>query len=253
MLRAGYGIFFSRVQTGLISTLFLTNGVYQQPITYNRATAAQLAAGPVYPNFLPSTSFTPPAGSVDIVFADKNLRNPYTHQANIGIERELTSTMSLSVSYLWSRGVRLYGVRDLNVGPLGAPVTYTILDPSGSVAGTYTTPTYRLPRPDTRYRRRRADRQPGAELLQRPGGSVQPPFRPLVSRPGRHIRGRTRSTSTRAAPTTISFSAPRRRAMRTATLPGRRVPRSTTSAIASWSIRCGRRPSSKVRARSPAT
>jgi hypothetical protein len=90
---------------------------------------------------------------VDIVFADKNLRNPYTHQANIGLERQLSSTMSLSASYAWSRGVRLYGVRDLNVGPLGAPITYTILDASGGTAGTYTTPTYRTPRPDPKYRR----------------------------------------------------------------------------------------------------
>ncbi len=153
VLRAGYGMFFARYQTGLISTLFLNNNLYTQSITYNSATAAQLAAGPVYPNFLPSTAFTPPPGTTDIVFGDKNLRNPYTHQANVGIERELSSTMSLSTSYVWSRGVRLYGVRDLNVGPLGAPVTYTILDPSGAVAGTYTTPTYRTPRPDPRYRR----------------------------------------------------------------------------------------------------
>jgi hypothetical protein len=127
--------------------------VYQQAITYSASTPAQLAVGPVYPNFLPGTSLSPPAGSVDIIFADKNLRNPYTHQANIGIERELTSTISLDVAYAWSRGVRLYGVRDLNVGPLGAPVTYTIQDASGSTVGTYTTPTYRTPRPDTRYRR----------------------------------------------------------------------------------------------------
>jgi hypothetical protein len=153
VLRAGYGIFFSRIQSGLVNTFFLNNNVYQQSITYNSATAAQLAAGPVYPNFLPSTSFTPPAGTVDITFADKNLRNPYTQQGNVGVQRELSSTLSLDVAYVWSRGVRLYGVRDLNVGPLGAPITYTYLDPAGAVAGTYTTPTYRTPRPDSRYRR----------------------------------------------------------------------------------------------------
>src|SRR6185369_4295318 len=74
VLRAGYGIFYARYQTGLIENLFLTNGVYQKSITYNAATAAQLAAGPVYPNFLPSTNFNPPAGSLDILLADKNLR-----------------------------------------------------------------------------------------------------------------------------------------------------------------------------------
>lgn len=153
VLRAGYGIFYSRYQAGLINGLFLNNGVYQSQITYNSNTAAQLAAGPVYPNFLPSTTFTPPAGSLDITFADKNLRNPYTHQGNVGIQRELWSGLSLDVAYLWSRGVRLYGVRDLNVGPEGAPITYTYLDPAGAVAGTFTTPTYRTPRPDSRYRR----------------------------------------------------------------------------------------------------
>ena len=153
LLRAGYGIFFARYQTGLINTLFLNNNVYQQLITYNRSNAAQLAAGPVYPNNLPSTSFAPPPGTVDIVFASPNLRNPYTYQANLGVERELTSTLSLNVSYLWSRGVRLYGVWDRNVGPLGPPITYTLQDASGNPAGTYTTPTYRTPRPDPRYRR----------------------------------------------------------------------------------------------------
>ncbi len=153
LLRAGYGIFFARYQTGLINTLFLNNNVYQQFITYTSSNSAQLAAGPVYPNNLPSTSFSPPPGTVDIIFASPNLRNPYASQANLGIERELTTSLSLNVSYLWSRGVRLYGVVDRNVGPLGPPVTYTILDSSGNVAGTYTTPTYRTPRPDTRYRR----------------------------------------------------------------------------------------------------
>lgn len=161
LFRAGYGIFYARVQSGLINTFFLNNNVYQQSITYNSATPAQLAAGPVYPNNLPSTSFTPPAGTVDITVADKNLRNPYTQQANVGIEREITSTMSLNVSYLWSRGVRLYGVRDLNVGPLGAPVTYKIVDQTGTQTGTYTTATYRTPRPDTRYRRVNQVENPG--------------------------------------------------------------------------------------------
>src|SRR5438552_3244467 len=158
--RAGYGMFFARYQSGLINRLFANNGAYRKNITYNSATPEQLAAGAVYPNYLPSTSFNPPAGTVDITFADKNLRNPYTHQANIAIEREITSNIDLSVSYLWGRGVRLYGVRDLNVGPLGPPLTYTILDRAGNVAQTYTTPTYRT-RVDPRYRRVNQLENPG--------------------------------------------------------------------------------------------
>jgi outer membrane receptor protein involved in Fe transport len=160
LLRAGYGMFYARFQSGLIENLFLSNGVYQTSISYNSNTPAQLAAGPVYPNNLAATTFTPPAGSSNILFADKNLRNPYTHQANVGIDRQITSTIDLSVSYIWSRGVRLYGVRDLNIGPLGAPVTYTIQDASGANVGTYTTPTYRT-RLDPKYRQ--------VSLLDNPG------------------------------------------------------------------------------------
>ena len=151
LFRAGYGMFFARYQSGMIENLFLSNGVYQTAVTYQAATAAQFAAGPVYPNNLSATTFSPAAGSVNVLVADKNLRNPYTHQANIGIERQLSSSMNLNVSYIWSRGVRLYGVRDLNVGPTGAPVTYTIQDVAGSTIGSYTTPTYRT-RLDPRYR-----------------------------------------------------------------------------------------------------
>ena len=45
--------------------------------------------------------------------------------------------MSLTTSYIWSRGVRLYSTRDLNIGPLELPVSYTyrINDFSGNQVG----------------------------------------------------------------------------------------------------------------------
>ena len=182
--RAGYGMFFARYQSGLINRLFANNGAYRKNITYNSGTPEQLAAGAVYPNYLQSTSFNPPAGTVDITFADKNLRNPYTHQANIAIEREITPNIDMSISYLWGRGVRLYGVRDLNVGPLGPPITYTILDRAGNVAQTYTTPTYRT-RVDPRYRR--------VNQLENPGISYYDGFAIQVNK--RYSRGFQASAS----------------------------------------------------------
>ncbi len=154
VVRAGYGIFYARYQTGLINTLFVNNNVYQRSLTLDITKPVDLAIGPVFPNNLPSLDRTPPPGTTGISFADKNLRNPYTHQANVAVERQLTSTVALTVSYLWSRGVRLYTIRDLNAGPLGAPVTYTIQDAGKNNIGTYTTPTYRLAnRVDARYNR----------------------------------------------------------------------------------------------------
>ena len=153
VLRAGYGIFFARYQTGLINTLFINNNVYQKFLTLQATTPADKAAGPVFPSNLPGLDRLPPAGTTSISVADRNLRNPYTQQGNIGIEQRLTSSMSMTVSYLWSRGVRLYTVRDLNAGPIGAPVTFSILDTNKAVTGTYTTDTYRGPRADNRYQR----------------------------------------------------------------------------------------------------
>jgi outer membrane receptor protein involved in Fe transport len=154
VIRAGYGIFYARYQTGLINTLFVNNNVYQRALTLDITKPTDLAIGPLFPNNLANLDRTPPLGTTGISFADKNLRNPYTHQANFAVERQLTSTISLTVSYLWSRGVRLYTTRDLNVGPLGAPVTYTIQDVNKNAVGSYTTPTYRLAnRVDARYNR----------------------------------------------------------------------------------------------------
>lgn len=154
VLRAGYGLFYARFQGGVVNTFHLENGLYQKVISLNASRPEDLAVGPVFPNKLPAIDRTPPAGTVDITFAAKDYRNPYTQQGDIGIEHELTQNLGLTVSYVWSRGVHLTTVRDLNIGPLGAPVTYSILDASGNQVGTYTTPTYRLSnRIDPKWRR----------------------------------------------------------------------------------------------------
>jgi len=153
VLRAGYGVFYARTPGGLVNTLHLENGVVQRPLSLNSAIAADLAIGPVFPAKLANLDRRPPPGTIDISVPDANLRNPYTQQGDIGLEHELTRDLGLTVSYLWSRGVQLYAVRDLNAGPLGPAVTYRINDAGGNQVGSYSTPTYRLAnRVDTRWR-----------------------------------------------------------------------------------------------------
>ena len=41
----------------------------------------------------------------------------------------------MNVSYIWSRGVQLYGVRDLNLPTTTTNFTYTINDVNGNAAG----------------------------------------------------------------------------------------------------------------------
>jgi outer membrane receptor protein involved in Fe transport len=152
VLQAGYGMFYSRFQGGTIDNLFTTgNGLYQTAVTLNSTTATQLSAGPVFPNALAAQPAGGAVSAASLQFMDPHLKTPYSEQGNIGIQRQLTSDLSMNVSYIWSRGVQLYGVRDLNLPTTTVPFTYTILDTSGNAAGSYSTPVYVGTRPDTRY------------------------------------------------------------------------------------------------------
>ena len=153
VLRAGYGVFHARFMGSLIGNLFTGNGVYQTSISLQGTSAADLATGPVYPaalNAAPANA----KGSSTIQFADPNLRTPYTEQGTLALERQITRDTAITASYIWSRGVQLFAVRDLNVGAPGPNATYTIDDTSGNAVGTYTTPVYLTAnRVDPRYQR----------------------------------------------------------------------------------------------------
>ena len=145
-------MFYARFQGGTLDDLFTTgNGVYQTSVSLAATQAPQLAAGPVFPNALTSIPTGGSVSAASIQMLAPNLKTPYSEQGNIGIQRQLASDISINVSYIWSRGVQLYGVRDLNLPTATTNFTYTIDNASGSPVGTYTTPVITGKRPDTRY------------------------------------------------------------------------------------------------------
>jgi hypothetical protein len=153
VFRAGYGLFHSRYGGGVINTMFTANGVYQKSVSYTGSLAADNAAGPSFPNRLPASD-KPPSGTVNIAFAAPDFRPNYTQNGDLSIEHQLRRNTTLTVSYLYNRGFHIIGTRDLNVGPLGAPVTYSIRDAAGNTVGAYTTPIYLTAnRVDPRYQR----------------------------------------------------------------------------------------------------
>ena len=66
------------------------------------------------------------------------------------MEREFGRDMVLDVSGIWSRGVQLDGITDLNAAATTS-YTYLIKDASGNQTGTFTTPIYTTPRPNSKY------------------------------------------------------------------------------------------------------
>ncbi|MBV8819030.1 MAG: TonB-dependent receptor, partial [Acidobacteriaceae bacterium] len=139
VVRAGYGLFNNRYTTSTIENAYITNGTYQATYTLN--TAAQIAAGgPIFPNPLATQPNVP--GTSSILYLDKSWRNPYSQQANIAVERELVKDTSLTVSYVWSRGLHLLETRDANAADPTVTYTFPILDKSGNQVGSYTSPIY---------------------------------------------------------------------------------------------------------------
>ncbi|HXS93055.1 MAG TPA: TonB-dependent receptor [Candidatus Limnocylindrales bacterium] len=153
VLQAGFGIFHSRFQGGTIDNLFTTgNGIYQSSISLAATQAPQLAAGPTFPNALPAVPAAATASTINLQYLAPGFKTPYSEQGNIGIQRELTHDLALDVQYLWSRGIQIMGIRDMNLPVLGnQSFTYIINDLNGNPVSSYTTPVYTGTRPDKRY------------------------------------------------------------------------------------------------------
>jgi hypothetical protein len=89
VLRAGYGLFYARYISAMISNFFTLNDLYTQSLTIQSPTSA---GAPVFP--IPLTTPTGAlASNRSITFAAANMRNPYTEQLNIGIERALSKSI----------------------------------------------------------------------------------------------------------------------------------------------------------------
>jgi hypothetical protein len=121
VLRLGYGIFYDRFTADLVLTQELQNGVTQQQF---------LVANPTFFNanqaVLPPFSTTSPQ---TIYQVNPNLRTPYTMQAGVTLERQLTKAANLSVTYLNSRGNHQYYTNFINANQV-PPGEIAALPPS---------------------------------------------------------------------------------------------------------------------------
>jgi hypothetical protein len=150
VVRAGYGMFYASIPGATLMNLFLGNGITQQAISLS---SSQLAQGPVFPNNLGTVPAGFKLGAPTIQFASPNWKTPYSEQGTLAIERQLARDLVLTTTYMWSRGIHLYGETDLNLPPISSQTfTYKIDDATGTPTGaTFTTPMYLGSRPDTRY------------------------------------------------------------------------------------------------------
>src|SRR5216684_2356361 len=127
VLRAGFGAFYDRFKQQYLEQAQLLNGITQQsfivtnPDFYpNLPTPAQLAAAQTSPT---------------VYQVDPNLKNPYTIQSGVTLEKQLGKIANVAFTYLNSRGVHALLLRNINA-PL--PPGFDLADrPFGGDSNTY--------------------------------------------------------------------------------------------------------------------
>jgi Carboxypeptidase regulatory-like domain len=127
VLRAGSGIFYDRFQQTQILEAEHLNGINEQQYLVTN------------PAFFPYT--TVPAGTTaslpSLYRIASGLRAPYTIQSAAGLERQLTKTMTASVTYINS-----HGLHQLLANNINAPYNFTscpagVTTDCGPLSGTY--------------------------------------------------------------------------------------------------------------------
>jgi hypothetical protein len=117
VIRGGYGIFYGRTPAIMLGTAHNQNGISITGVTLTQAALVNL--GLSFPNNLAAVpsgvGVTRPNPSL-FLFSD-NFTQPYVQQARLGFERELVKNLSLSVTYLFYKGVHLARTRDANLFP----------------------------------------------------------------------------------------------------------------------------------------
>ncbi len=140
VIRAGYGLFYTRIPQIYNSTIQSQNGISSGSLFLNNTNYYSQQIFPQYPNPLVSCPqlaavCTPPAGLEQFVKNDissfsPNFRTPEVHQASLTMEREVANHLAVGISYTFVRGQNLVRARDVNLPP-PTNVAYPVYDASG--------------------------------------------------------------------------------------------------------------------------
>ena len=119
VVRGSYGLFYDRVPLRPLANALLSA---HNSTDYNQATLLSYtftphqAGAPAFPD----VAVAPPAGAVEnFSTMEKNIQNPYSQQASMGVEQQLSSKNTLGVSYQHVRGEHLISSYNTNINPNG--------------------------------------------------------------------------------------------------------------------------------------
>jgi hypothetical protein len=139
VVRAGLGAYYQPFSGQLLDSLFTGNGIYQVPIT---VMPTQIPV-PVFPAVYAS----PPGGTTgatDLTYIVSKVRSPVSAQSVLSVERRVGNGLTVSLNYVYNRGINLLTAAEQNLNAATITKTYTIDDAAGNAVSSYTTPIYNV-------------------------------------------------------------------------------------------------------------
>ena len=141
VIRAGYGLFYTRIpqiynsavgrENGLASTtLFLDNANYYDHQIFP-AYGSPLVNCPINTTFCAVPDTLKPYLETGISAFASNFQTPKVQQASLNLEREVAHRLAVGVSYMYVHGENLIRARDANLPP-PINVSYPVYDDTGS-------------------------------------------------------------------------------------------------------------------------
>lgn len=122
VIRAGFGIFYQRLDITNVLTAVRYNGVTQRSFVVTNPD--------FYPAIPPPSSLSSTTSQESIEELSPNLRAPYTVDSALSLERQLPAHTTLALSYVNSRGMHQFMTNDINA-PL--PGTWNPQNPVSAV------------------------------------------------------------------------------------------------------------------------
>ncbi|HVM92135.1 MAG TPA: TonB-dependent receptor [Terriglobales bacterium] len=141
VLRAGFGIFYTRIPQLYESAVINGNGVTNQFLELDNTDLNQTAIFPQFPNAAAKCAAGPvecalpsslaPFATAEVSAFGPGFKTPRVQQASLRMERELSDGFTGELSYLFVHGIDLIRARDVNLPP-PTDYSYPVFDSTGS-------------------------------------------------------------------------------------------------------------------------
>ncbi len=140
MVRAGFGIFYTRIPQIYQSAVTNDNGLSDNFISLDNSNYYQQQVFPTYPNAAVNCPRGPVQCTIPAAWQQyatsevsafaPDFKTPRVQQASLSLEREVGGGFMATISYLFVHGVDMIRARDVNLPP-PTYYSYPIFDPTG--------------------------------------------------------------------------------------------------------------------------